>query len=485
MFTVSITVICLNYSIAQSFTEQTGANNPMDGEDVGTRSKPSLVDIDDDGDFDLFIGEDDGTINYFENTGTASSPTYTERTGANNPFNNEDVGTRSTLGFVDIDDDGDKDCFIGEADGNFNFYRNTGSASSPTFTLVTGASNPLNGFTTSGSGVNDDSDPQFADIDNDGDWDCISGEGDGTFRYYENTGSASSPTFAERTGTNNPLNGEDVGTDSSPGFVDLDSDGDWDLFSGESGGAIAYFENTGSASSPTFTERTGASNPFNGVDVGTTSNVTFADVSGDGDTDAFVGENIGTINYFTGTDTGNVPLPIELVNFYASYNNNLVKLTWKTVSEINFDFFTVERSFDGRTFSDYAIIFSKTEYTSTIKKYKFVDEMPFPGLSYYRLKATDFDGSFEYHGVVSVTFDDIQPNILLYPNPLVGNQFTASFSGKEETSYTIYKISGELIKSGMILPGINEIQFSTYMLKGVYFFKVEGFEIITKKIIIK
>jgi hypothetical protein len=471
---------------AQTFTEQTGANNPMDGVDVGTRSKTSLVDIDNDGDFDLFIGKDDGTIDYYENTGTATSPAYTARTGASNPFNGEDVGTRSTLGFVDIDDDGDKDCFIGESDGSFNFYRNTGTASSPTFTLVTGSSNPLNGFTTSGPGVNNDSDPQFADLDNDGDWDCISGEGDGTFRYYENTGTASSPTFTERTGASNPLNGVDIGTDTSPGFVDVDSDGDWDLFSGESLGIIAYFENTGTASSPTFTQRTGASNPMDGIDVGNTSNITFADVSGDGDTDAFVGENIGTINYFTGTDIGNVPLPVELVNFYASNNNGTVVLTWQTAAEINNDFFTIERSFDGRTFSDYGIIHSKTEYSSSIEKYEFVDEMPFPGLSYYRLKATDFNGSHEYHGVVSVNFDKTQSNIMLYPNPVVNNQLTVSYNGKQETSFVVFKITGEIIESGMIEPGLNEIQLSPSMDNGIYLFQAESDKrTIVKKFITK
>ena len=64
--------------IAQTFTQQTGANNPFDGEDVGDNSTPVFVDIDNDGDYDAFIGKNDGTVNYYQNTGSASSPSFTE-----------------------------------------------------------------------------------------------------------------------------------------------------------------------------------------------------------------------------------------------------------------------------------------------------------------------------------------------------------------------------------------------------------------------
>ena len=478
-------VICVNLTIAQSFTEQTGTNNPMDGEDVGFRSKPTLFDIDNDGDADLFIGEEDGTVNYYENTGSATNPIYTERTGSSNPFDGVDVGDRSTVAFVDIDNDGDRDCFIGEQTGVFNFYENTGTASSATFTERTGASNPMNGFTTSGPGSDENSDPKFADLDDDGDWDCISGEGDGTFRYYENTGTASSATFTERTGASNPLNGEDVGLSSSPGFVDVDSDGDWDLFAGALDGSIYYFENTGSSSSPSFTEQTGANNPMDGFSVAAAANITFADVSGDGDTDCFVGQSTGLLNYYTGTDIGGYPLPIVLLNFRAKEYNNSAYISWQTITEINHDFFTIERSNSGTNFDELATIYSKTIQSSHIKDYEYIDEMPLPGRSFYRLKATDFDGSFEYHGVVSVTFDDIQPNILLYPNPISGNQFTVSFSGEQISSFSIVTNSGEIVASGLIVPGINKIHIPIAD-KGFYLFQIEYIDkTIIKKLIVK
>jgi len=248
-----------------SFSVVTGGSDPFNGVAVAGAS-PAFVDIDGDGDQDCFIGDYDGTVKYYRNTGSSTSPTFAAQTGDDNPLNGVSGGDDPAPAFVDIDGDGDQDCFIGDYYGTIKYYKNTGNSTSPTFTLTTGSSNdPFDG-------VDDGNKPQpaFVDIDGDGDQDCFIGEYTGNLNYYKNTGSSTSPTFTLTTGSSNdPFDGVNIGQASAPAFVDVDGDGDQDCFIGESTGIMNYYKNTGSSTSPTFTLTTGSNDdPFDGVDVG-------------------------------------------------------------------------------------------------------------------------------------------------------------------------------------------------------------------------
>ncbi|MBE9058959.1 FG-GAP-like repeat-containing protein, partial [Sphaerospermopsis sp. LEGE 08334] len=281
--------------VTPSYTEQTGTANPFDGSiDVGNRSTPTFADIDGDGDLDAVVGEWDGFLNYYKNTGTATNPIYTEQTGTANPFNGINVGDYSTPTFADIDGDGDLDAVVGDWDGFLSYYKNTGTATNPIYTEQTGTANPFDGIN-----VGSSSTPTFADIDGDGDLDAVVGECFGSLNYYKNTGTATNPVYTEQTGTANPFNGIDVGYASTPTFADIDGDGDLDAVVGEFEGILNYYKNTGTATNPIYTEQTGTANPFDGINVGNSSTPTLADIDGDGDLDAVVGVNDGTLKYFT------------------------------------------------------------------------------------------------------------------------------------------------------------------------------------------
>ena len=133
------------------------------------------------------------------------------------------------------------------------------------------------------------------------------GESDGNLNYFENTGTGLAPAFTERTGTANPLNGIDVGTSSTPSFADVDSDGDLDAVVGEDNGNLNYFENVAANRAPNFVRRISTDNPFNGIDVGYSSSPSIADLDGDGDLDAVIGTNTGTLSYYVNTGTGLAP----------------------------------------------------------------------------------------------------------------------------------------------------------------------------------
>ena len=150
------------------------------------------------------------------------------------------------------------------------------------------------------------------------------GANDGNIYYLKNTGTASVPAFAAS--QTNPFNLTDIGAESVPTFADIDNDGDLDAFVGANDGNINYFENTGTASVPTFAAS--QTNPFNLTDVGGYSHPTFADLDDDGDLDAFVGASDGNINYFENQPvTPNTPPTITSSNTASVAENNTDAIT--------------------------------------------------------------------------------------------------------------------------------------------------------------
>jgi hypothetical protein len=185
-------------------------------------------------------------------------------------------------------------------------------------------------------------------------------------------------------------------------------------------------------------------------------------------------------------DCDDNPLPVDVVYFKAIELTGFIKLDWATTLEEDFDFFTIERSADGIYFDDYGKIHAQTMHVSQIRKYEFMDEMPFPGLSYYRLKSTDFDGSTTYHGVVAVNLEEVKPDILLYPNPISRGHFIVSFNGDQEATFKVLNIAGQVMMRSTLTPGINEINIAGSLVSSIYFIQVEGAQSnIIKKFLIR
>jgi hypothetical protein len=111
------------------------------------------------------------------------------------------------------------------------------------------------------------------------------------------------------------------------------------------------------------------------------------------------------------------PLPVTLLEFNAKANSKKqVDLTWTTISEINNDYFTVERSADGIRFDELEKIAGAGNSTLRLD-YFTVDIHPNQGINYYRLKQTDYDGHYSYSETRTVLIHDGRGNVIVYPNP--------------------------------------------------------------------
>ncbi len=189
---------------------------------------PAFADLDDDGDVDLLMGTWNEGMIFYRNTGTTSDPVYTRE-----DHNNIELtrGGNSTPAFVDIDNDGDFDLFVGESSGTINFYENTGTRQKPVFTLVT---DELNMIDTGRRSI-----PAFTDYDGDGDMDMVVGSDSEGLTLFINEGSSTEFRFGK--GQKMSLI---VDQFSNASFGDIDGDGDTDMITGGLGGGVSLFSNS-------------------------------------------------------------------------------------------------------------------------------------------------------------------------------------------------------------------------------------------------
>lgn len=186
---------------------------------------------------------------------------------------------------------------------------------------------------------------------------------------------------------------------------------------------------------------------------------------------------------------GGNPLPVELINFNAQLNKNQVDLNWTTETEINNDYFTVERSADNINFSvlDQVDGFGNS---TTRHKYSYVDAQPLKGISYYRLKQTDYDGKSEYLPTAVVN-NVAKSELLVYPNPAPASKINVSY-GVDQLKYyeiTVQDMLGKIIPANVLREENGTISLSieeSSITKGsLYFIRAsDGKENLQQKIVL-
>ena len=294
--------------------------------------RPQLLDVDQDGDLDLFVAEDTGKLRFYRNDGSPSSPDWV--------FQTDDYAGVHELyftRFVDLDADGDFDLLVeaprfvandgGVKEGAY-LYTNIGTAQNPAYVNLSAHPNgyftdengePIPFITTA---------PDFVDLEGDGDQDLVMGQASGAVILFRNVGTPQNAAFRFETDTYDgmlitpgactPTEPRTGGAGLRHGFMlfsffDIDADLAPDLFVGDQNTTnIYYWGNSGGTPSPSFLcqSENFFKDPFGGNEFfGIKALPAFGDLDGNGLPDALVSgeENTGQIYFYRNYGTAQSP----------------------------------------------------------------------------------------------------------------------------------------------------------------------------------
>ncbi|GAB2947000.1 hypothetical protein GCM10027048_10020 [Hymenobacter coalescens] len=188
-------------------------------------------------------------------------------------------------------------------------------------------------------------------------------------------------------------------------------------------------------------------------------------------------EAVPSTSMCSGMQAARGALPITLVSFRARpLGEQQVELSWETAQEINNHHFELERSADGRAFHRVGLV-PGAGTSTTRRSYRYVDTEPLPGLSYYRLRQVDTDGTNTTSDAVAVqraAAAAAAPVATVYPNPNDG-RFTVKLkqAATPDTRLELLDLSGRLVRQHQLVPGTREQQIVVPGLpSGVYQLRV-------------
>ncbi|MBL0308647.1 MAG: T9SS type A sorting domain-containing protein [Bacteroidetes bacterium] len=196
---------------------------------------------------------------------------------------------------------------------------------------------------------------------------------------------------------------------------------------------------------------------------------------------------VSSFSPFSIGGTGQHSMPIELLSFEAKPVDKNVQTRWTTSLEVNNHYFTLERSPDAETFTAIARIEGANNSTQLLD-YNWLDENPLPGVSYYRLKQTDYDGQFSYSNIVSVRMKT-GLTYKIYPNPSKGHIYIYVSDPSQDLNFSMIDMTGREVFS-KTMTGNNgqllEINTSGILPAGMYFIHLSnGADNFSEKLIVE
>jgi hypothetical protein len=182
-----------------------------------------------------------------------------------------------------------------------------------------------------------------------------------------------------------------------------------------------------------------------------------------------------------------VNLPVELVEFKGELKEDKTSLlTWKTASELNNDYFDLQRKKQDGTVWETIGKVDGYGNSNQLISYSFIDSKPEIGENYYRLQQVDFDGKFEFSNTIMLKLDaaatpEVKDDFVVYPNPAKNEFWIKSVQNRNtdtELTLDLFNITGEKIYSSVMKDNVQQVDVSNYQA-GMYFIKIG-----TKKYII-
>lgn len=349
--------------------------------DNGSYSYPCMADIDNDGDKDMFIGSD-RSVAFFRNTGSTTSPAF-DRVTDSLPLAISNFNYSAACG--DLDGDGKKDLVIGYyASARLKFFKNTGTLVNPVFTLQSSQLDTMNLVQASA--------PVLADLDNDGDLDLLAGNSSGRLTFYRNIGTTAAFNFQFITGNYMSIS---VGNDAAPSLGDLDSDGDLDLLVGNRTGSLYFYRNSGTPVNPNFVFVSGS---YAGINVFQNAVPCIADINNDSDPDLLLGNTKGGLYYYENWDVfgiqkigSGIPSAFSLYQNYPNPFNPSTKIRF-TIPPVEMSRPVVSLKIYNTLGKELATLIDK-QLTPGTYETDFDGSNYSSGVYYYRLEINDHSNS--------------------------------------------------------------------------------------------
>ncbi|MEW6607256.1 MAG: PQQ-binding-like beta-propeller repeat protein [bacterium] len=278
--------------------------------DVGQRAAPLVMDWNKDGGLDLLVGVECGSIDIFLNNYPYQPPQFSASSKVQGPPSPLQIGLYSTPAIIDFNNDHRKDLLVGDENGFVTLFLNSGTDKEPIFTggfeLKVYGTSAEKGTLTENMDAGGFARPFPIDWNNDGKKDLIVGNNLGQVIYFRNIQSDNAPLFA--TGiiiqAGSPTTNLDVGDNATPVVVDWNNDDKKDLVVGNKSGNVLLYLNTGTDVNPSFGSPTSPGE----IDVGYNAIPFVVDYNGDHKKDLVIGDFDGFITLFLNIGTDKDPI---------------------------------------------------------------------------------------------------------------------------------------------------------------------------------